>query len=267
MESKYQTIDNLLKKLEETNNLNKEFSNENSSLKSENRKLNVSNNGFIQDIQILKDEREELENMLKKCRKRNYTRPTVSWINGTTVNTTRNECSEEKKEIEDLKLLEKVTKEQFEQEMKIMNKEKEDMQLAFDLAVKKASEETEKAEKELRDANVEMERLVIKEKLRVEKEEKEENMLLDRLSKTKSPSEIASIHREIRLRKSTLRTPTIVPRSNEMGYECANLTQTDSSKKDISRSCEKVLGGPYKTIGECRLDCVKPGHVESPNSQ
>jgi len=96
MESKYQTIDNLIKKLEETNNLNKEFSNENSSLKSENRKLNVSNNGFIQDIQILKDEREELENMLKKCRKRNYTRPTVSWINGTTVNTTRNECSEEK---------------------------------------------------------------------------------------------------------------------------------------------------------------------------
>jgi len=91
-----------------------------------------------------------------------------------------------------------------------------------------------------------MERLVIKEKLRVEKEEKEENMLLDRLSKTKSPSEIASIHREIRLRKSTLRTPTIVPRS---------------------RSCEKVLGGPYKTIGECRMDCVKPGHVKSPNSQ
>lgn len=265
-----ETIDTLIKNLETSNKQSKEYMNKVFELESENRILQAGNKEHIESYEVLRDEMRELDQSLKKCRKRNYTRPTVSWINGSIISKPVqpvNECIDEKKELEELKLLEKATNEQFQQEVKIIKQERDDMKMAFDLAVKKASEETEKAEKELREVNIEMERLVLKEKLRIEKEEKEEEILRNRLSKTKSPSEIAAIHKEMRIRANPTRTPSIVPKSNQMGYDCMYPTRLDSSSKDTQRSCEKVLGGAYKTISECRLDCVKPGHVRNENTQ
>ena len=259
--------DHLIQLLEQSNQKSTEYMNKVFALQDETRKLKAENKEHIESYQVLRDETRELEQNLKKCRKRNYKRPTVSWINGSVVSKPVNDCVDEKKEIEELKLLEKVTNEQFQQEVKIIKQEKDEMQIAFDLAVKKASEETEKAEKELQEVNVELERLRLNEKIRIEKEEKEEEILRNRLMKTKSPSEIAAIHKEMRIRANPGRTPTLVPKSNQMGYDCVYPSRLDSSSKDIERSCQKVLGGAYKTIGECRLDCVKPGHVRKENSQ